>query len=41
MLKSVRIRTIHWLEINQSHGAFDGFAEENIDFNNMNDEDIE
>lgn len=41
MLKSVRLRTIHWLETNQSQGAFDGFEEENIDFNNMNDEVIE
>lgn len=41
MLKSVRDRTIHWLNINQSHGAFDDFDEEMMNFKSLDDDSIE
>jgi hypothetical protein len=36
----VRDRTILWLEENRKNGAFDGFMEENMDFDCLSDEDI-
>ncbi|MDW3953376.1 hypothetical protein QI339_12195 [Staphylococcus saprophyticus] len=41
MLKSVRDRTIHWLESNRNHGAFDNFDEDTMDFKSLDDESIE
>src|SRR5690625_837218 len=33
--------TISWLETNRSHGAFDDFMEENIDFKELEDEELQ
>lgn len=35
-----RLRTINWLNGMQSSGAFDGFDEENMDFESLSNEDI-
>ena len=32
--------TISWLEANRSHGAFEGFPEEDMDFYELSDEEI-
>ncbi len=41
MNKNVKERTIEWLESTQAQGSFDGFDEENVNFRNMDDEEIE
>ncbi len=34
-------RTIDWLKINQSNGFFNGFPEETMDFDTLDDEELE
>lgn len=41
MQSKVREHTIHWLVENQNKGAFEGFTEENINFDILPDSEIE
>lgn len=37
---SIRKETIKWLTINRDNGFFDGFDEENMDFEDLGDEEL-
>lgn len=41
MQNNVREHTIHWLVENQNNGAFNGFTEENTNFDMLPDSEIE
>lgn len=39
--KFLRNRTIDWLESNQSNGAFEGFPEADMNFNELSNNELE
>lgn len=41
MTENMKYEVINWLEVNRNNGFFEGYLEDDMDFNELSNEDLE